>query len=1310
LPTLPMDWTNVGLGTISRSAVNCLALKCYTFAALWFTLSALLGVAGAKAEEPSAAVHTFFDAVSRNELATARDTAIETLAHASVRTDPKLMGAWHDRAGYVFILIDDTESAKRHYDSACTLTGASQKNTLAECKAGLALIEITHGNGVAAVRLAKEALLFTGDKDSGGPSVALASMALGLERLRSNDAPQAERWLLKSASSVIFKAPNAHPQLANMLTQLLVKTAEVYFQIKKPKEAVRNYRKSFDFASQTLSTTDPNLLDRLIDISDGLGIYVQNSVIRDVTSSIFAIAVKTADDKKSQLAVSTSIKNLQFAGYNDDATTFLWMWQAYAEGNGGIRSVEAANGLIQIGEFLYHKGQLDVAEKLFDKGLGIIEHSSGKNSDDYEKAKLSVDILLNTAKANKQVVDDYRKDVDILVNNMKLIEKCALDENAEGCTEKLNAAELHGKVSNAIANAQKAGGTDGLKGLLDEWGAVKKTSITTTTRRVHYSEEDQAIIETEALRLVDAGLEIGLKGKYTAHWTFRAMVSRKANYLKRVGNYLKAIDIIDQARSEVRTTYPENTAALAGILSLFPSVFSLIPTSYDSKARSMIAQTVDMSFSDLQKIVAVSNPESILVSEGISSLLEFGSFYKDRRNADAAGRAFRSAKRLSQFSSPLITDVEREEIREGLREPTTKSSAQAAPKLTQTPKRKESLQQMADRRWREISKIDDDDLAKDIDSTKDKTEQLEEVAEELFQKPDADKMALKFMRAAFARNRADLIDQVQKLPLTNSDELRSRRRRIDRSLFLHLRLLARSEKLGHSPTSAELEEAFGILQTRRVGLAAEASLRSAARVAVGPVLSKLVRKFDESVLDWRAARDELSASSVRENDAAGLRGLTEKLARSHAQAVEANKTLIDNSIDYRELVKVDGVSLAYARRMLAPREGLLVFAFDKDIGFVGMLVTTKGAKLVDLGINLDTSSSRYESLVSGEPLVRLVSKLKASMIGEQPTFDFDSAESLYRAVIAPFGKDLTEVDRLVIVPDSVLISIPFPALVEKMPIVGASADGISWLIKKYSISLSLSPKNFVALRLTRHDQSADDPFVGFAAPVIESANCLSTTAWGSQLVAERTSSPTCSLPPIPQTLDQVKVLANALGADLAKSIFSGPRMTKANVIEALTHPVRVIAFATHGLLTEELFREAKIAEPALMLSGMTSDESSSERWLTASNIASISIDADLVVLSACNTGSGASLGASEEESEALSGLPRAFFEAGARGVLVTYWSIEAYRTAETLAAAASSLARSPNKGIADALRDGMLAQLGKVGNPRDWAMFAYFGR
>jgi CHAT domain-containing protein len=113
-------------------------------------------------------------------------------------------------------------------------------------------------------------------------------------------------------------------------------------------------------------------------------------------------------------------------------------------------------------------------------------------------------------------------------------------------------------------------------------------------------------------------------------------------------------------------------------------------------------------------------------------------------------------------------------------------------------------------------------------------------------------------------------------------------------------------------------------------------------------------------------------------------------------------------------------------------------------------------------------------------------------------------------------------------------------------------------------------------------------------------------------------------------------------------------------------------------------------------------------YLTAAEIAGLKLDADWVILSACNTAAG---GASD--AEALSGLARAFFYAQARALLVSHWEVNSDTTVKLITGAISRLASDKTMGRAEAVRQSMLALIDEEApeeaHPAFWAPFVVVG-
>jgi CHAT domain-containing protein len=151
---------------------------------------------------------------------------------------------------------------------------------------------------------------------------------------------------------------------------------------------------------------------------------------------------------------------------------------------------------------------------------------------------------------------------------------------------------------------------------------------------------------------------------------------------------------------------------------------------------------------------------------------------------------------------------------------------------------------------------------------------------------------------------------------------------------------------------------------------------------------------------------------------------------------------------------------------------------------------------------------------------------------------------------------------------------------------------------------------------------------------------------------------------------------------------------------------RVVAFATHGLMAGSF---KGLGEPALVLTPPELGSEADDGLLTASEITQLKLDADWVILSACNTaGPDGTPGA-----EGFSGLAKAFFYAGSRSLLVSHWPVVSVAAVKLTTRMFDEIERSPSIRRAEALRRSMVALMededAEYAHPMFWAPFSIVG-
>ncbi len=194
---------------------------------------------------------------------------------------------------------------------------------------------------------------------------------------------------------------------------------------------------------------------------------------------------------------------------------------------------------------------------------------------------------------------------------------------------------------------------------------------------------------------------------------------------------------------------------------------------------------------------------------------------------------------------------------------------------------------------------------------------------------------------------------------------------------------------------------------------------------------------------------------------------------------------------------------------------------------------------------------------------------------------------------------------------------------------------------------------------------------------------------------------------LPDTADELRAIAETLNAG-EDALVLGSEMTEARVRQTDLSGSRVLAFATHGLVAGDMEGSQ---EPALVFTPPQEASVENDGLLTASEIARhLRLDADLVILSACNTAAADGT----PGAEALSGLAKAFFYAGSRALMVSHWPVSSEAAVLLSTRMFEESAADPDAGGAESLRRSMLAMIDDperpyMAHPLFWAPFVIVG-
>jgi CHAT domain-containing protein len=431
----------------------------------------------------------------------------------------------------------------------------------------------------------------------------------------------------------------------------------------------------------------------------------------------------------------------------------------------------------------------------------------------------------------------------------------------------------------------------------------------------------------------------------------------------------------------------------------------------------------------------------------------------------------------------------------------------------------------------------------------------------------------------------------------------------------------------------------------------------------------------------------------------------------------------------QKLLRPDEVLLSY---VLLPQEAV-IFAVTRD-----------RFRMVDIATKREDVAQRVRAIR------RAIEKVA---VGESVLFlrEIDPAglNSLYRDLVAPVAASLAGKQKVIVVADGPLLTVPLeflvtrygPAEQQAFEAMRAASDGsaarpflgeygaLAYFGKDHRFAYLPSLSALASQRL--YPKQVAGPrreFTAFADPVFTPAAGQSyapATRAALDLLAGNYRVGRDGLPDIPrlkETADEARSIARTLGGD-SRLFIGDAAQEKVAKSGVLRHSLYVL-FATHGFLGGDFLPAAERAaaapraklrsQPSLALT-LVGDLGGEDGMLTMKEvIEDVELNADLVALSACNTAGDA---AQANNGEGFAGLTRAFMFAGARSLLVSHWSVDSLSTEALMTSTFRNIKQGETalKAVSDAqgeIRGGGYTS-GQFhfsrSHPFFWAAFVYVG-
>lgn len=511
-------------------------------------------------------------------------------------------------------------------------------------------------------------------------------------------------------------------------------------------------------------------------------------------------------------------------------------------------------------------------------------------------------------------------------------------------------------------------------------------------------------------------------------------------------------------------------------------------------------------------------------------------------------------------------------------------------------------------------------------------------------------------------------------------------------------------------------EAFRIADLARGQGVQRALSSSAARAAAtDPALAALVRREQDTARQVDALYD-LLANLQSAPPSEQKPEVIARLRQDAAELTHERKRLfadIEKQFpSYVNLINPKPPTLEQVRGALVPGEVLVsvyvgaertfVWAVPKS-GEVAFAVASLGEKQV-----AETVAKLRKALDPG-----------TASLGAMPAFDVATAHRLYGQLLKPVAHTWKEGDSLLVVPHRALSGLPFVllptapvALKADNKLLFESYRAVPWLARQVAVTQLPSVNALVTLRALPPGDANRRTFAGFGDPLFNTQQLAEANAEQQKplmlaqattrrlplrnLKVERVSAPAteespqqptvtnssrlAQVPRLPDTADEIQEIARVLKANDSDDVFLRLRATEEQVKNTNLANRRVLVFATHGLVPGEL---DGLNQPALALTAPELTGGKGDGLLTMDEVLGLKLNADWVVLSACNTAAGG-------DGEAISGLGRAFFYAGTRALLVTHWPVETTSARALTTGVFRRQAETPALTRAQALRATML--------------------
>lgn len=585
--------------------------------------------------------------------------------------------------------------------------------------------------------------------------------------------------------------------------------------------------------------------------------------------------------------------------------------------------------------------------------------------------------------------------------------------------------------------------------------------------------------------------------------------------------------------------------------------------------------------------------------------------------------------------------------------------------------------------------------------------------------------------AAFKLSMPILIDQARNDAENDTTSIKQQQR-MTFLLESYLASLANTAKADPNQAASAAAQAFQIADIARGSGVQRALTASAARASIkDPQLANLARQEQDLQRRINTLSELLTGlrSASPDQQLPAVQGkIRSDIETFKAQRDSLKKEIEKKFPDYAELVEPKPASVERTQRLLKADEVLVSWYFAENVGYVWAISKQAPPQFSQLAIGRKEMAKQVAQL-------RKALDPGVSTIDEIPPFDVALAFKLYQELLAPIENSFKGKKVMLVVPHAELGQLPLSLLVTQAvaqpakagPIAFSGYKTVPWLTRDIAVAQIPSVTALTALRSLPEGNPNRKNFIGFGDPYFSSAQEKSAQKTSATQLATRgmplklrsapktagvSSAELALLPRLPDTSLEIQEIGKVVGAQ-SEDIFLHKQASVKQVTSMDLSDRKVIMFSTHGLVPGEL---NGLTQPALAMSSPDVTGDQDDGLLTMDKVIALKLDADWVVLSACNTAAGEGSG-----SEAVSGLGRAFFFAGAKALLVSNWPVDSVASRTLMTDLFKNQQKAQGTSKAELLRQAMLNQIDQGGmkegnsmkyayaHPLFWAPFVVVG-